>query len=88
MWRANPDEGCYDTRWLRGLWSTQSKVEGIVLKVALHWGRDCSVVNDPLGVPGRTPLTVGLPSTWGSVDGDQMFSPFFVGGLLIWDSDI
>jgi hypothetical protein len=47
-----------------------------------HWGRDSSVVNDPLGETGRTPLYVGLPSKWGSVDGDQIFSPFFVGGLL------
>jgi len=35
------------------LWSTQPKVEGIVPKAAWHWGRDCSVVNDPLGEPGR-----------------------------------
>ena len=60
MWRAHPDEGCYDTGWLTGLWSTQVKVEGIVLKAAWHWGRDCSVVNDPLGEPGRTPLYVAF----------------------------
>ena len=59
-----------------------------MLKAAWYWGRDSSVLNDPLGEPGRTPLYVGLPSTWGSVDGDQIFSPFFVGGLLIGDSDI
>jgi len=29
-----PDEGYYDTRWLTGLWSTQAKVEGIMLKAA------------------------------------------------------
>ena len=87
MWRALPDEGCYDTRWQTGLWSTHAKVEGIVLKAAWHWGRDCSVVYNPLQEPGRTPLYVGLPSTWGSVDGDQMFSTFFVGGLLIGYSD-
>ena len=34
-----------------------------------------SVVNDPLGQPGRTPLYVGLPSAWGSVEGDLMFFP-------------
>jgi len=51
-------------------------VEGIVLKAAWHWGRDCSVVNDPLGEPGCTPLYVGLPSTWSSMDCDQMFSVF------------
>jgi len=58
-----------------------------MLKAAWHWGRDCSFVNDPFGEPGRTPWYVGLPSTWGFVNGDQIFSPFFVGGLLIGDSD-
>jgi len=87
LWRAHPDEGCYDTHWQTGLWSTQAKVEGIVLKAAWHWGRDCSVANDPLGEPGRTPLYVSLLSMWGSVDGDQVFSPLLVGGLLIGDSD-
>jgi len=70
-----------------GLWSTQAKVEGIVLKTTWHWGRNCNVVNNPLGESRRTPVYVGLPSTWGSVDSDQMFSPFFVGGLLTGDSD-
>jgi hypothetical protein len=88
LWRAHPDEGRYDTCWLTGLWSTQAKVEGIVLKAARHWGSDSSVVNDPLGEPGRTPLDVGLPSTWGSVDGDHIFSLFLVGGLFIEDLDI
>ena len=64
MWRTYPDEGCYDTCWLTGLWSTQANAEGTVLKAAWHWGRDCSVINDPLEEPGRTPLYVGLPSTW------------------------
>ena len=59
-----------------------------MLKATWHWGGDCSVVNNPLGEPGRTPFYVGLPFIWGSVDGDQMFSPlFFMGGLLIGDSD-
>ena len=83
MWRAYSNEGCYDTCWLTGLWSTQAKVEGIVLKAAWQWGRDCSVVNDPLGEPDRTPLYVGLLSTWGSVFGDQMFSPFLWEGSLL-----
>jgi len=58
-----------------------------MLKAVWHWGRNSSVINDPLGEPRCTPLYVGLPSTWGSMDGDQMFSPFFVGGFLIGDSD-
>jgi len=68
-------------------WSTQAKVEGIMLKAAWHWGRDCIVLNDPVGELGRSPLYVGLPSMWDSVDGDLIFFPFFVGGLLIRDPD-
>ena len=62
-------------------------------KAAGHWGSDSSdssdssVVNDSLGEPGRTPLCIGLPSTWGSVAGDQIFSPSFMGGLFIGDCD-
>ena len=74
LWRTCPDEVCYDTCWLTGFWSSQAKVEGIVLKAAWHWGRDCSVVNNPLVEPGRNPLYVGLLSTWGSMDCDQIFS--------------
>jgi hypothetical protein len=81
--REYPDEGYYDTRWLTGLCSTQGKVEGIVLKAAWHWFSDSSVVNDPLGEPSRTPLYVGLPSTWGSMDGDRMF-PRFRGRTPYW----
>ena len=55
-------QGCYDTRWLTGLWSTQAKVEGIMLKAAWHWGSDSSVINDPFVEPGRTVLYVVLPS--------------------------
>ena len=84
MWKAHHDEGCYDTRRLKGLWSTEAKVEGIVLKAAWHWGRDCSVINIPRGEPGHTPLYVCLPSTWGSVDGDLMFPPFFRGRAPYW----
>ena len=85
MWRAYLVQGCYNTGWLTGLWSNQAKVEGIVLKAARHWGSDSSVLNDPLGEPGRTSLYVGLPSTWGSVDGDQVFFPVFHGRAPYWD---
>jgi len=50
-------------------------------------GSKSSVVNDPLGEPGRTLLYVGLPSAWGSVDGDRIFSPFSSKGSLTGDSD-
>jgi len=86
VWRGYPDEGFYDTRWPTGLWSTQAKVEGIVLKAAWHWGSD-SVVNDPLGVPDRTPLYESLPSAWGPVDGDRMFSLFSWEVFITGDSD-
>jgi hypothetical protein len=79
-----PDEGYYDTRWLKGLWTTQAKVEVIVLKAAWHWGRDRSVVNDLLVEPRHNPLYVSLSSEWGSVDGDRRFFPFFGEGLLNW----
>ena len=83
MWRVYSDGGYYDTSWLTGLWSTHAKVEGIVLKAAWQWGSDSSVVNDPLGEPGRTPLFVG----WRSVDGNCMFSPHIMGGLLLGTPD-
>ena len=75
MWRLYPDGGCYDTCWLTGLWFTQAKVEGIVPKSARQGGRDKTIINDPLGEPGPTPLYVVLPCEWGPVDSDFMFFP-------------
>jgi hypothetical protein len=75
VWNVYPVEGCHCTHWLTGLWSTQAKVEGIVLKAAWHWGSDSSVINGPLGEQACTPLYAGLLSTWGSVGGDLMFFP-------------
>jgi hypothetical protein len=83
---GTPCWGCYDTRWLTELWSNQAKVEGIVPRAAWHRGRDSSVVNNSLGEPGRTSLNVGLPSAWGSVDGDFMFFPILYEGSLFGDS--
>jgi len=34
------------------MWSTQSKVEGIALKAARHWGSNIGVVNSLLGETG------------------------------------
>jgi hypothetical protein len=84
VWRGYPVEGYFYTHWLTGLWSTQAKVEGIVLKAAWHWGSDSRVVNNPFGEPGQTPLYVGLLSVWASVDSDRMFSPISLGELLNW----
>jgi len=75
------------THWLTGLWSTQARVEGIVLKAAWHWGSDSIVINDPFGEPGCTPLYVGLPSAWVSMDGDRMFSPITWESSLTEDTD-
>jgi len=72
------------TRWLTRLWSTQAKVEGVVLKAAWHWGSDSSVVNNPFGEPCHAPLYLGLKSTWDSVDVDHMFFPHFLEELLNW----
>jgi hypothetical protein len=82
-----PVEGYYHTRWLTGFWSTQAKVDGIMLKAAWHWGSDSSVANDPLEGPGRTPLYAGLPSVLGSVEDDRMFSPFSWDGSVTGDSE-
>jgi len=69
------------TRWLTGLWSTQAKLEGIMLKAAWHWCGHSSVLNDLLRKPGP-------PSTRSSVDGDSMFSPrISLEGSLTGDSD-
>jgi hypothetical protein len=48
-----------------GLWFTEAKLEGVVLKAAWHWGSDNSVVNDRPGEPSRTQLYVGFPSLTG-----------------------
>jgi len=50
-----------------------------VLRAAGHWGSESSVINNPLGEPGRTQLYVGLLSTWGSVDGECLVSSHFMG---------
>jgi len=86
VWRGYPVESYDNTRWQTGLWSTQAKGER-VLEAAWHCGSDSSVPNDPLGEPRRTPLYVGLPSTWGSVDGNHMFSPISWDGSLTGDFD-
>ena len=55
-------------------------------KAAWHRGSNSSAVHDPLGEPGCTPLKVGLPFAWGTMDGDFMFFPIswegsFLGAL-------
>jgi len=57
-------EGYYVTSCLTRLWSTQAKVEGNVRKATWHSGSNSSIVNEPTGEPGRTPIYVGLPSAW------------------------
>jgi len=43
-----------------GLWSTPTKVEGIALKAAWHWGSYSSVIRDGLEEPGLTPLVTAV----------------------------
>jgi len=74
-----------NTRCLRGLFSTQAKVEIIVLKAAWPWDCDISDTNDIFGEPERTPLYIFLPFAWGSLELHLCF-PYFVGGLLNWGS--
>ena len=71
-----------------GLWSTPAKVVGIVPRAAWHWGRDSSVINNPLGEPGHISLYVCLPSAWDSMDSDLMFSPFYRGAPFWGPVDI
>jgi hypothetical protein len=75
VWRIYPVGVCYDTRWLTVLWSTEAKVEGIMPMTAWNWGRHNSVVKDPLGIPGRNSLYVGIPSTSVSWTVTLCFSP-------------
>jgi hypothetical protein len=71
-------------RWLTGLWSTKAKVEDIALKAAWNWGRDSSVLNDPLGEPGGIPLYVGLPSMMVLRGRCQNIFPVFRGRAPYW----
>jgi hypothetical protein len=48
--------------------------------VALGWNI-ASVVNDPLGAPGRTPLYLCLPPVWGAAGGDFLYP------LYSWDQN-
>ena len=84
MWMRYSVEGYCDTLWLTEFWFTQTIVEDAVRKATWHWCSVSSVVNDRLGEPGRTPLYVGLPSAWDSVDGDRIFSRYFERELLNW----
>ena len=76
-----------ETRWLKGLCSTQAKVEGTLLTAAWLWGRDSSVTCDTLGELGRTTLYVFLLSAWVSVEPDCVLSPDFRKESLTGDSD-
>jgi len=71
-----------------GLWSTQAKVKGIMLKAAWHWSRNSRVVNDPPGEPDHTPLYIGPLLTWGSVMMTTCFPPSFMGELLTGGSNM
>jgi len=79
VWWGHPVEGYYGTYWLTGLWSTQAKMEDIVLKAAWQWGSNSSVINNPLVEPSHTPLFAGLLSACKVTICDSPFS---------WESSI
>jgi hypothetical protein len=60
------------------------KAEGIVQKVAWHWGSNSSVINDPLGEAGHLPLYEGLLFVWGSMGGAVPPPLCFVEELVNW----
>jgi hypothetical protein len=62
------------------MWKAVTGVEGIPhgkyhAKGCMALRKREQFANDPLGKPGHTPLYVGLPSEWGSMDSDLMFFP-------------
>jgi hypothetical protein len=65
--------------WQIGLWSTEAKMWGIVLKTGWHWGGDSSVANDPFGALGSTPSHTCFPPAWCSAGGDCLIPQF------LWD---
>jgi hypothetical protein len=87
VWRGHPVESYYYyTHRQTDLWSTQAEGEGIVLKAAWPRCSNSSVVSYPFWEPGRTPLNVGLPSAWDSVDGDHIFPSVSLESFLTGDS--
>jgi hypothetical protein len=70
-----PVEGYYDTLADQGFYLP--KISWKVLCRRLHDTGvvNSSIVNDPLGEPGCTPLYVGFPSAWGFADGDRILFP-------------
>jgi len=96
---ATRQEALYKLASLRGhfltwpqLWN-ETYVASLLHDVSCHalcmWRYACFsfVPYFIFGESDRTLKYVGLPSTWGSVDGYCMFSPHFVGGLLFGVSD-
>jgi hypothetical protein len=62
-----------------GIWSTETRVWGIVTKAGWNRGGDSRVTNDPFGAPGSTPSYACLPPAWGSAGGDCLIPRF------LWD---
>jgi len=75
MWRVYPVGGVLQHMLANGALVYPSQGASNHAEGCMALGRDSSIVNHPLGEPGHTPLYVGLPSAWGSVDGDLMFFP-------------
>jgi hypothetical protein len=83
VWPGYCVEGYYDKCWLTELWSTQAKVEGIMLKAAWHWGSDSSVVTIPLGNQAAPHCMYAFHPRGALWMVTKCFFLFFMGGLLI-----
>ena len=88
MWTAYRVQGYFAAGCLTDLWSTQAKVEDIVLGTGWRWSSDSSVLKVPLGEPGHALFCIGFPSSLGSADDDLMFYPHFSGYLNLERGDI
>jgi len=84
VWMEYLVEGYHDTRWLTGLWSTQAKVEGTVLKAAWQLGSDTSFINVLLVEPGHTTPFCPQGAPWMVT---VCFSSILWEGFLTGDSD-
>jgi len=62
---------------LTGLWYSQAKVEGTVLKATRNWDSNSSVVNGPHVEPGRTPFYVHC--MWVGFRGRRPYFPLLSG---------
>jgi hypothetical protein len=74
--QGTPCRRLLNAHWLSGLWSINPRWKVSCRRLPGSGGTNSSIVHDPLVEPGCTPLYVGLPCTWRSVNSDHICSPF------------